>query len=121
MKIKYFIKVNVESSKVGTSEYQSDVELKFTSAIPFFPQAGQAVSIGKEDLTVFRSFWHDSEQCVWAFLSEMKEGVEEEWYRDMILEDLQKDGWVVMLKQDNAEFDSQEMKIKWLKTQQDDF
>jgi len=104
MKIKYFIKVDLESSKTGTSKWQQAVELKFQSSIPFFPQAGQAVSIGKEDLTVFRSFWHDVEQCAWAFLSQMKEGIEEEWYRDMILEDLEQDGWVVINEQDSEQF-----------------
>jgi hypothetical protein len=96
VRVNYYIKVNVESSQVGTPEYQEGVDLRFVSNIPFFPQKGQAVAIGRENLTVFRSFWCDKTQTAWAFLSEMKEGVEEMWYRDLILEELQADGWVVL-------------------------
>ena len=105
MQVKYFIRVNVESSIPGTPEYQEDVHLKFQSSIPFFPQKGVPVIIGREDLTVFRSYWDDKEQFAGVWLSDMREGVDCLLYKDRILEDLQEDGWVVLPEQDNAQFE----------------
>jgi hypothetical protein len=105
MKVQYHIRVNVEWSKVGTDKYLEDVKLMFLSSIPFFPQKGVPIIVGRENLTVEHSYWDDKNQCAHIIFTDFREGVTEEWYKEEIVDNLKEDGWVEEPIQDPEQFE----------------